>query len=35
MNKTVINFRLSELRRANHITQNELAEKIGTTFQTY
>ncbi|MDE6709302.1 MAG: helix-turn-helix domain-containing protein, partial [Oscillospiraceae bacterium] len=34
MNKTVINLRLSELRRANHITQNELAEKIGTTFQT-
>lgn len=34
MKNTVINFRLAELRRAKHITQNELAEKIGTTFQT-
>lgn len=34
MAKTVIHLRLAELRRANHITQNELAEAIGTSFQT-
>lgn len=34
MDKTVINLRIAELRRAKHITQTELAEKIGTTFQT-
>lgn len=33
MNKTVINLRLADLRRAKHITQNELAEAIGTSFQ--
>lgn len=27
MDKTVINFRLSELRKAKHITQGELAER--------
>lgn len=34
MDKTVINFRLSELRKAKHITQGELAEIVGTSFQT-
>ncbi|MBQ8780130.1 MAG: helix-turn-helix transcriptional regulator [Oscillospiraceae bacterium] len=34
MDKTVINFRLSELRKARHITQGELAEIVGTSFQT-
>lgn len=33
MNKTVINLRLADLRRSKHITQNELAEAIGTSFQ--
>lgn len=33
MNKAVINLRLADLRRAKHITQNELAEAIGTSFQ--
>lgn len=34
MDKTVINFRLSDLRKAKHITQGELAEFVGTSFQT-
>ena len=34
MDKKTINLRLAELRRAKHITQNELAEAIGTSFQT-
>ena len=34
MGKPVINLRLAELRRAKHITQSELAEAIGTSFQT-
>lgn len=34
MDKTVINFRLSDLRKAKHITQGELAEIVGTSFQT-
>ena len=34
MDKTVINFRLSELRKAKNITQGELAEIVGTSFQT-
>lgn len=34
MDKAVINFRLSELRKARHITQGELAEIVGTSFQT-
>lgn len=29
----VINLRLADLRRAKHITQNELAEAVGTSFQ--
>lgn len=33
MNKAVINLRLADLRRAKHITQNQLAEAIGTSFQ--
>lgn len=34
MDKMTINLRLAELRRAKHVTQNELAEAIGTSFQT-
>lgn len=34
MDKTVINFRLSDLRKAKRITQGELAEFVGTSFQT-
>ena len=33
MDKGVINFRLADLRRAKHMTQSELAEVIGTSFQ--
>lgn len=32
MNKAV-NLRIADLRRARHITQNELAQAVGTTFQ--
>lgn len=32
MNQT-IRFRLADLRRAKQITQNELAEAVGTSFQ--
>ena len=34
MDKAVINLRLADLRKARHITQGELAEKIGASFQT-
>lgn len=33
MDKGTINFRLADLRRAKHMTQGELAEIVGTSFQ--
>lgn len=34
MEKNTINLRLADLRKSKHITQSELAEKVGTSFQT-
>lgn len=34
MEKNTINLRLADLRKAKHITQSELAEEVGTSFQT-
>lgn len=34
MNRKTVHFRLAELRRAKKITQQELAEYVGTTYQT-
>ncbi len=34
MGRTTVNFRLSYLRKSKHITQEELADVVGTSFQT-
>ena len=34
MGRTTVNLRLSFLRKSKHITQEELADVVGTSFQT-